>query len=52
MSWVNIVQDSEGAEFVATYHGGNTTVPTAITGAGEMIEPSPAAIKAQLAAAR
>ena len=51
MSWVNILKDSEGAEFAASYHNGNETVPTAVTGAGEMIDATPAAIKAQLEAA-
>jgi mycoredoxin len=52
VSWVNILRDSEAAEFVATYRDGNHTVPTAVTGAGEMIDATPAAIKAQLQAAQ
>lgn len=51
MSWVNISKDSEAAEFVASHRDGDEIVPTAITGAGEMIEATPAAIKAQLGAA-
>ena len=51
VSWVNISRDSEAAEFVTTYRDGNETVPTAVTGAGEMIDATPAAIKAQLEAA-
>ncbi|MCP5032403.1 MAG: hypothetical protein GY939_11405 [Actinomycetia bacterium] len=51
VSWVNILKDSEAAEFVTTYRDGNETVPTAVTGAGEMIDATPAAIKAQLGAA-
>lgn len=50
VSWVNVLQDAEAAEFVSTYHDGNITVPTAVTGAGEMIDATPAAIKAQLSA--
>ncbi len=46
--WVNIVEDPEAAEFVASYHNGDQTVPTAITGAGEMIPATPRAIKAHL----
>ena len=51
MSWVNILKDSEAAEFVTSYRDGNATVPTAVTGAGEMIDATPAAIKAQLGVA-
>lgn len=51
VSWVNIVGDVEAANFVAGYHGGKETVPTAVTGSGEMIDATPAAIKAHLAAA-
>lgn len=48
VSWVNIALDPDGAEFVASRHGGNENVPTAVTGAGELIEATPAAIRAQL----
>jgi mycoredoxin len=51
VSWVNILRDSEAAEFVTTYRDGSQTVPTAATGAGEMIDATPAAIKAALGAA-
>ena len=51
MSWVNILKDSEAAEFVASCHDGNHIVPTAVTGAGVMIDATSAAIKAQLGAA-
>ena len=51
MSWVNILKDSEAAEFVTTHRDGNETVPTAVTGSGRMINATPAAIKAQLRAA-
>ena len=51
VSWVNILRDSEAAEFVATHRDGYETVPTAVTGAGEMIDATPEAIKAQLGAA-
>jgi glutaredoxin len=51
VTWVNIVDDAEAAEFVTTYRDGNETVPTAVTGSGEMIDPTPTAIKAQLVAA-
>lgn len=51
VSWVNILKDPEAAEFVTTCRDGNKTVPTAVTGAGEMIDATPAAIKAQLGAA-
>ena len=52
VSWVNILKDSEAAAFVSTYRDGNKTVPTAVTGAGKMIDATPAAIKAQLGASR
>ena len=48
MSWVNISKDSEAAEYVARLCDGVETVPTAVTGAGVVIEATPAAIKAQL----
>ncbi len=51
MSWVNILRDSEAAAFVAGHHNGDETVPTVVTGAGGMIEPTPAAVRAQLAVA-
>jgi len=50
VSWVNILRDSEAAEFVTIFGGGNETVPTAVTGAGEMIDATPTAIKARLGA--
>ena len=51
VSWVNILRDSEAAEFVAARRNGEETVPTAVTGAGEMIPATPEAIKTQLGAA-
>jgi mycoredoxin len=51
VSWVNILKDAEAAAFVTSYRDGNETVPTAVTGAGVMIDATPAAIKAQLGAA-
>jgi hypothetical protein len=51
VSWVNILKDSEAAEYVANLRDGTETVPTAVTGAGVVIEPTPAAIKAHLDAA-
>ena len=51
MSWVNILRDSEAAKFVTTYRDGDEEVPTAVTGAGEMIDATPEAIRAQLGAA-
>jgi hypothetical protein len=49
VSWVNIWKDPQAAAFVASYRNGNETVPTAVTGAGTMLEASPSAIKAHLA---
>lgn len=51
VAWVDISADSEAAAFVMTYRDGDETVPTAVTGAGKMIDATPEAIKAQLAAA-
>jgi hypothetical protein len=51
VSWVNILKDSEAAEFVTICRDGNVIVPTAVTGAGVVIDATPAAIKAQLGAA-
>ena len=51
MSWVNISKDSEAAGYVADLHDGDEVVPTAVTGAGVVIEATPAAIKAHLDAA-
>lgn len=48
VSWVNILKDPEAAEYVAALRDGEETVPTAVTGAGVMIDATPAAIKAQL----
>jgi len=47
---VNIWIDPDAAAFVTEYRDGNETVPTAITGAGEMLEATPRALKAYLAA--
>ncbi len=49
VSWVNIWQDPEAARFVADRRNGNETVPTAVTGAGEMVEAEAETIKAHLA---
>ncbi|MGH1492144.1 MAG: glutaredoxin family protein [Acidimicrobiales bacterium] len=48
VSWVNILSDPEAADFVRTYRDGDASVPTAVTGSGQMINATPAAIKAQL----
>ncbi|MGI9614677.1 MAG: hypothetical protein ACR2QO_17335 [Acidimicrobiales bacterium] len=49
---MNIWKDADAAAFVATYRYGNETVPTAVTGAGVMVEATPKAIREQLAANR
>jgi DNA-binding transcriptional regulator of glucitol operon len=49
---VNIWKDGDAAAFVTTYRDGNETVPTAVTGAGVMVEATPKAVKEQLAASR
>lgn len=46
--WVDISRDVDASEFVAGYHNGVETVPTAVTGAGGMIDATSASIKAQL----
>ena len=48
VTWVNIRRDPEAAEFVTTHRDGYETVPTAVTGAGQMIDANPEAIRAQL----
>lgn len=50
VAWVNIWQDPEAARFVASYRNGNETVPTAVTGAGELLDSDAGTIKAHLAA--
>lgn len=52
MSWVNILNDDAAARFVASYHDGDETVPTVVTGTGEQLAPTPPAIKAKLATVR
>jgi mycoredoxin len=52
VTWVNIWRDGEAASFVAARRDGTETVPTAVTGAGELLPATPQAIKAQLAARR
>lgn len=49
VTWVDVCRDSDAAAFVATHHEGSQSVPTAVTGAGEMINATPASIKAHLA---
>lgn len=48
MSWVNILRDPDAAEFVAAHRDGNLEVPTVVTGAGDMIDATPDAIKAYI----
>ncbi|MGH1488873.1 MAG: hypothetical protein ACRBK7_05670 [Acidimicrobiales bacterium] len=50
VSWVNIWQDTEAAAYVTTHRDGNETVPTAVTGAGRLLESDAKTIKAHLAA--
>ncbi len=52
VSWVNILRDPEAAEFVAGLHHGDETVPTAITGGGEVIKATPTEIRTHLARPR
>ncbi len=52
VTWVNIFAEAEAGEFVAGYHGGNQTVPTAVTGSGELLAATPGAIRASLVMAR
>jgi glutaredoxin len=52
VTWVNIWQDAEAASYVAGHRDGNETVPTAVTGSGELLPSTAEAIKAQLAVAR
>jgi len=47
---VNILRDPEAAEFVVARRNGNEEVPTVVTGAGDLIDATPEAIKAQLGA--
>jgi len=48
VSWVNIWQDQEAAAFVAVHRDGFETVPTVVTGGGEMLGASAEAIRAHL----
>lgn len=48
MSWVNIWQDPDAAAYVTTHRDGNETVPTAVTGAGELLVSDAATIKSRL----
>jgi hypothetical protein len=48
VSWVNILRDADAADFVAAHRNGDLEVPTAVTGAGDMVEATPHAIKARL----
>lgn len=52
MSWVNIWKDEQAASFVAGRRDGNETVPTALTGSGELLPATAEAITAHLAAKR
>ena len=51
VAWVNIFEDPEAAAFVGSIRGGHHVVPTVVSGAGELVDPTPAAIKGQLATA-
>ncbi len=48
VTWVNIWQDPEAAAYVATHRDGNETVPTAVTGTGELLTSDADTIKARL----
>jgi mycoredoxin len=51
-SWVNIWRDTEGAAAVRAVAGGNETVPTVVLPGGEArVNPDPAWVRTQLAAA-
>lgn len=50
VTWVNIWQDADAAAFVASHRDGNETVPTAVTGSGELLDADAGTIKAHLAA--
>ncbi|MEL7208419.1 MAG: hypothetical protein AAGK32_09350 [Actinomycetota bacterium] len=50
MTWVNIWQDPEAAQFVASYRNGNETVPTAVTGDGDLLGGDAETVKVHLAA--
>lgn len=52
MTWVNIWQDPDAAAAVRRCRDGNETVPTAITGAGQLIPATAEAIKGHLQAHR
>lgn len=52
VSWVNILRDTEAANFVAAHRNGDEEVPTAVTGTGELIDATPEAIRTYIAAAR
>lgn len=47
---MNILRDPEAAEFVVARRNGNEEVPTVVTGAGDLIEATPEAIRARLGA--
>ncbi len=48
VTWVNIWQDPEAAAYVATHRDGNETVPTAVTGTGELLTSDADTIKTRL----
>lgn len=45
---MNIRRDPEAAQFVVARRDGNEEVPTVVTGAGELIDATAAAIRARL----
>ena len=47
---MNILRDPKAAEFVAARRDGNEEVPTVVTGAGDLMEATPEAIKARIGA--
>lgn len=47
---MNILRDPAAAEFVVARRNGNEEVPTVVTGAGDLIDATPEAVKAQLGA--
>lgn len=48
VTWVNIWQDPDAAAYVTTHRDGNETVPTAVTGAGQLLVSDAETIKAHL----
>lgn len=48
VTWVNVMADPEGARYIRQFHDGDMVTPTAVTGAGRQVSPTPESVTARV----